>query len=131
MASKLSDSGGRKNTPMLIGIGVVVIVLALVVVNYPPGDDGFSGTIGKRRAATGQFDKGDVRLGDASVSRLMQDNEFKSLVTSSEFQSMTQNAEFMSMLSSGEFQALLGNAEFGSALKSGNVDKVMRNSEEG
>ena len=39
MASKLSDSGGRKNTPMLIGIGVVVVVLTLVVFNYPPGDD--------------------------------------------------------------------------------------------
>ena len=32
MASKLSDSNGRKNTTLLIGIGVVVAIVALVVV---------------------------------------------------------------------------------------------------
>ena len=47
MASKLSDNNGRKNTTLLIGIGVVVVIVALVVVTYPPGSDGFSGTIGK------------------------------------------------------------------------------------
>jgi len=113
MASKLSDSDGRKNTTLLIGIGVVVVLVALVVVTYPPGNDGLSGTIGKRRAAAGQFVEGDVQLGEASISRLMQDQEFKEMVTSSEFQSMTQNAEFMNILSSKKFQAMLGNAEFG------------------
>ena len=46
MASKLSDNNGRKNTTLLIGIGVVVMIVALVVVTYPPGSDGLSGTIG-------------------------------------------------------------------------------------
>ena len=98
MASKLSDNNGRKNTTLLIGIGVVVMIVALVVDTYPPGSDGLSGTIGKRRAVEGQFVEGDARLGDASISRLMQDQDFKEMVTSSEFQSMTQNARFMNCL---------------------------------
>jgi hypothetical protein len=78
---RVRNSGVSKLVFLFVAIVVALVTVMVMSGYYPPGNENLSGTIAPaERYQSDQISESDVVLGDESVAKIMQTDEFEQLV---------------------------------------------------
>src|SRR5258706_15913385 len=94
------QNGNARRRNILIGIGLAAVgavIFGHYVLEIPPGGDNLSGTVApaQRYRSDSQVKPTDVRLGDQSVSQLLQNQDVDRLIKDPGFQALAANQSAM------------------------------------
>src|SRR5438128_2630775 len=115
MTQQASGRSSKRN--VFIGIGVAAVA-ALVAGKYvfdiPPSGDGASGTVAPaERYSAPQVKADDVKLGDQSITKLLQDDKVERAIKDPAFQPLAANPQVVSAMAANPkaFEAMASNPQ--------------------